>query len=191
MKHLPPSVATAKGQAKQIRKNIKSTKTQGTHPNEDKKMETLETRSNHVFAKIITLRKLIANDLTVRSPVTSKRGNKYLFILYENNSNIILVFPMKNSTDKEFIRFFQDMHGHQTAMILKPDYIQLDNEAYSEFQALLKENCIDYQLAPTGIQRGNAEERAIITFNDNFIEGLYVTEPDSPMQNWDRLLEQA
>ena len=53
MKHLPTSVATAKVHMKHIRKNIKSTKTQVTPPNKDEPMETLETRSNHVFSGII------------------------------------------------------------------------------------------------------------------------------------------
>ena len=82
MKHLPPSMSTEKVHMKQIRKNIKSTKTQGPPPTEDKLMETLETRFNHVFAEIINPQERIAADLTGRFPFTSDRGNKYLFILY-------------------------------------------------------------------------------------------------------------
>ena len=36
---------------------------------------------------------------------------------------------MKNRTDKEFIRVFQDIHGHLTKRVLKPNYMRLDNEA--------------------------------------------------------------
>ena len=82
MKNLPPSMATVKGHMKNIRKNIKSTKTQGTPPNEYEPMETLETRFNHVFDEIIHPQQRISTDLTGRLTVTYKRGNKYLFILY-------------------------------------------------------------------------------------------------------------
>ena len=44
-----------------------------------------------------------------------------------------------------------------------------------------KENNTDYQLAPPGMHRRNASERAIRTFKG----------PDFLIQNWDRLLEQV
>ena len=63
-------------------------------------MEILETRSNHVFAKIIDIQQRKSTNLTVRFPVTSNRGNEYLFILYYYNSNSILVRPIKNRVEK-------------------------------------------------------------------------------------------
>ena len=114
MKHLPLSMATAKLHMKQVRKKINSTKTQNTPPNTEEPMEILETCSNHVFIKIINSQERIATDLTGRFPVTSDRGKKYLFILYEYDSNYILVRPMKNRTDKESVQVFQDLHGHLT-----------------------------------------------------------------------------
>ena len=69
--------------------------------------------------------------------------------------------------------------------------MQLDNEASPAFQSLLKDKCINYQMAPPGMHRRNAVERAISTFKDHFIAGLCATGPDFPMQNWDRLLKQA
>ena len=52
-----------------------------------------------------------------------------------------------------------------------------DNEASPSFQALLKDKCIDYQLAPTGMHRLNAEEWATSTFKYHFIVGLCTTDP--------------
>ena len=122
-KQLTPSMDTTEGHMKHIRKNIKSTKTQGTPPNKDKPMEILETRSNHVFTEIIDTQQWIATDLTGIFPVTSNRGNKYLFILYNYDINCILVRPMKNRIDKELIRVFQDLHGNLTTRVLKPNYM--------------------------------------------------------------------
>ena len=50
---------------------------------------------------------------------------------------------MKISTDKEFIHVFQDLHGHLTTRVLKPKYMQLDNEASPELHYLLKDNFMD------------------------------------------------
>ena len=121
MNQLPPSMATAKGHMKQIRKNIKSTKTQRTPPNTEEPIEILDKISNQVFTKIIDTQERIATELTRRSPVTSNRDNKYLFILYNYDSNCIIVHPTKNRTGKEFIHVFQDLHGHLNTRILKPN----------------------------------------------------------------------
>ena len=103
MKHLTPPTATAKSYMKHIRNNINSTKNQGTPLNEDKATEQLETRSNHVFPKFIDPQQRISANFTGRLPVNSNRGNEYLFILYDYDRNFILVRPMKNRVDKEFI----------------------------------------------------------------------------------------
>ena len=76
MKLIPPYMATAKVHMEQIMNNIQSTKTQDTHPTEYKPIETLETRSNHVFTEIIDPQQWTATDLTSRLPFTSMRGNK-------------------------------------------------------------------------------------------------------------------
>ena len=104
---------------------------------------TLETRSNHVFIDIIDPKQWIATNLTDRLPVTSSRGNKYLFSLYEYNRNSILVLPIKKKMNKDFIHVFQNVHEHLTIRGLNPNYMQLDNEASPIFQSLLKKKNTD------------------------------------------------
>ena len=125
MKHLPPSIAMAKGHMKQLGKNIISTKTLETTPTEEEPMETLETRFNYVFTKIIDNQQRITTNLTGRFPVTSNRGNKYLFVLYEYNRNSILVLPIKKKMNKDFIHVFQNVHEHLTIRGLNPNYTRL------------------------------------------------------------------
>ena len=69
--------------------------------------------------------------------------------------------------------------------------MQLDNKSSPTFQYLQKEKNTNYQLAPTGMHRRNAEEKAIRTFKEHFIAGLYVMDPDFQIKNWERLLEKA
>ena len=99
-KPLPPSMATAKGHMHQTRKNIKSTKQQEPVRQEDPSIKPLAQRTNTVFTKIIDHKRKIATYLIGKFPVTSNRGNKYIFVLYEYNINIILIRPMKVRSDR-------------------------------------------------------------------------------------------
>jgi hypothetical protein len=55
----------------------------------------------------------------------------------------------------------------------------------------MESNDIDVQLLPPYVHRRNAAERVIQTFKNHFIAGLCSTEPEFPMNLWDRLLPQA
>jgi hypothetical protein len=50
---------------------------------------------------------------------------------------------------------------------------------------------VEYQLVPPHCHRRNAAECAILTFKENFVEGLSSVEPTFPLHLWDRLLPQA
>ena len=56
---------------------------------------------------------------------------------------------------------------------------------------MMQTEAIKYQLVPPHIHRRNAVERAIQTFKSHFIAGLCTTDPEFPIQLWDRLLPQA
>ena len=84
-------------------------------------------RTNTMFTKIINCKRQIVIYLTGKLPVTSNRGNKYLFVLYNYDSNIILVRLMKSSTDREFIRFFKYLHEPLLTRGLKPTHMIPDN----------------------------------------------------------------
>ena len=135
-------------------------------------MKPLVQRTKTVFTKIIDRKRQIATYLTGKSPVTSNRGNKYIFVLYGYDRNCILILPMKSVEDSEFIRVYTDFHEHILARGLKPSYMKLDNEAYPHFQRELKANNIDFQISPPGMHRRNAAERAISTFKGDFIAGI-------------------
>ena len=117
----------------------------------------------------------IATDFTSKLPVTSNRGNKYLFVLNDYDSNHILICPMKSRADSEFTRVVMDLHEHLLTRGIKPAYTRLENEASPAFQRELKTKNIDFQLSLSGMHRRNAAERAIITFKDHFIAGLCST----------------
>jgi hypothetical protein len=51
----------------------------------------------------------IYTDQTGRFPVVSSKGNKYIMILYDYDSNAILAQPIKDRTPPELLRAFQGM----------------------------------------------------------------------------------
>ena len=100
-KHLPPSIATAKGHLDQERKNLQSTKSI------DDDYFPLPNRHNvksfDACATIIPFvnRDTAYHDLTGRLPHTSSRGNQYILVVYDYDSNAILHCPLKNKTAAE------------------------------------------------------------------------------------------
>jgi hypothetical protein len=102
------SPATTKGHLNQQRQNARTTKIKNT------KIINKETDMDHgiktrfVFAATIDAGQ-IYTDQTGEFPVVSIRGNKYIMILYDYDSNAILAQPIKDRTAPELLKAFQIM----------------------------------------------------------------------------------
>jgi hypothetical protein len=187
-KHLPKSVASIKGHLDQQHKNVRSTKPK---PSSEPSFERLYQRTNAVFAHIFEPTGQIYTDLPGRFPIKSNRGNQYIFVLYDYDSNAILAEPMKHCTDREMVRALKHLHAYLCDRGLRPKLQKPDNKASAALQHAMREEKIDYQLVPPHIHRRNAAERAIRTFKNHFIAGLCSVDPNFPLQLWDRLLLQG
>ena len=97
-------------------------------------MTPLAQFTNTVFTKIINHKRQIATYLTGKFPVTSNRGNKYIFVLYKYDRNSILILPLKAISESEFIRVFKDLHESLLTRGINPEYMRLDNETSPNFQ---------------------------------------------------------
>jgi hypothetical protein len=133
----------------------------------------------------------IYTDQTGRFPVVSSKGNTYIMILYDYDSNAILAQPIKDRTAPELLKAFQVMEQELVARGLKPKLMKLDNEASQLIKTYLHHQDITFQLVPPYSHRRNSAERAIRSFKDHLITGLCSTEKSFPMHLWDRLLTQA
>jgi hypothetical protein len=69
--------------------------------------------------------------------------------------------------------------------------MMLDNEASQLLKSYLHDKNITLQLVPPYSHRINAGERAIRSFKDHLIAGIFSTYKEFPMYLWDRLLPQA
>jgi hypothetical protein len=212
----PHSKATVKGHLKQKQKNKQSTKkkkksaapstTPSNGPNEDPSEPEMNTDTNPLpdspsnarthlcYAAIIDVRSpegQIYSDQTGRLPVASIHGNNYIFVLYDYDSNHIFAEPIKSRHAKPIMDAYKRVHARLVQAGLRPQLQRLDNECSDILKEFMREQQVDFQLAPPGIHRCNAAERAIQTFKDHFIAGLCSVDKDFPMHLWDALVAQA
>jgi hypothetical protein len=106
--HLSKSTSTTKGHLNQQRQNARTTKVKNTkvimtEPDLDHGIKT-----HFVYAATIDAGQ-IYTDQTGIFPVVSSKGNKYIMIVYDYDSNAILAQPIKNRTDPELLKSFQVM----------------------------------------------------------------------------------
>jgi hypothetical protein len=189
-KHLSKSISTTKGHLNQQRQNARTTKVKDpkviiTEPDLDQGIKT-----QYVYAATIDAGQ-IYTDQTGIFPVVSRKGNKYIMILYDYDSNAILAQPIKDRTAPELLRAFQGMEQEFVARGLKPKLMKLDNEASRLLKTYLHQQNITFQLVPPYSPRRNAAESTIRSFKDHLIAGLCSTDKSFPMHLWDRLLTQA
>jgi hypothetical protein len=170
-KYLSRSTSTAKGHLNQQRQNartakIKDAEKMDTEPDPDHGIKT-----QYVYAAAIDAGQ-IYTDQTGIFPVVSSKGNNYIMVLYDYDSNAILAQPIKNRTAPGLLKAFQFMEQELVAKGLKPKLMNLDNEASKLLKDYLYQQDITFQLVPPYSHRRNSAERAIRSFKDHLIAGL-------------------
>jgi hypothetical protein len=158
-KDLPPNVPSEKGHLDQERKNLQSTKSV-VHIIEEPpdKHDFTPPIEPKTFASCATLLPFQAThtaygDLTGRFPHTSSRGNQYLLVIYDHDSNAILVEPLKNKTGSEIKRGWFKLHTRLSTRGNDPNVYVMDTEASSALKTALQWNKITYQLVPPHVHR--------------------------------------
>ena len=106
-------------------------------------------------------------------------------VLYDYDSNYIFAQAFKN------LDAFKIIHQQLVSVGLQPKLHRLDHECSTILKAYLQDANIDFQLVPPGLHCRNAAERAICTFQNQFIAGLCSTNPNFPIALWDELIPQA
>ena len=131
------------------------------------------------------------SDQTGRFPVQSSRGNNYIFIMYDYDSNAILSVAVPNrrgsSIRDAWLKVFNRLRDNG----YPPKLHILDNECSTDMKNAFKKNDVDFQRVPTHQHRRNAAERAIQTWKNHFIAGIASTDPTFPLNAWDYFLPQC
>ena len=190
-KYYPETNETPKGHMAQARKNARSTKPKPMKEyKEAHHMKGKKVRD--IYTKVYEVKETLYSDQTGAFPTRSQRGNKYIMVMVEIDSNAILVEPMKSRKDAEMIRAYKSlMKRLQRAGITVKKHV-LDNEISNNMKNLIiDEYKVKIEKVPPGCHRRNAAEVAIRNFKAHFLSILAGTADNFPPSLWDRLLPQA
>ena len=73
-------------------------------------------------------------DLTGRLSHVSSRGNKYIFVMYDYNSNLIQGEPIKNQQGKTIVDVWKKLHMHFTQHEQSTKNYILNNECSKDLK---------------------------------------------------------
>ena len=190
------SLATELGHLDQERKNLRSTQ---ALPNESTP-PVPSTKTKEVYitcyfenerTNLLPVHRKIYSDQTGAFPYKSSRGNQYLLVMYDYDSNAIVFEPLKTRQSKAMVQAFdkccQKLKVHSTTS----NMFVLDNECSNDIKSLIKSHNSNYQLVPPYQHRQNAAEKAIRTVKNHLLSGLATCHKNFPITEWDRLLPQA
>ena len=200
--HPPKSVAMLKGHMDQTKAGVQSTQPKLPKQEQEAQIEEIlfpkplhnGARTNFCYAAIshpFAPTGQIFTDQTGKFPVTSTRGNAYVFVLYDYDSNTIHPVAIKNRSADSILDAYKQVHQELVQAGCRPKLQRLDNECSTALKNYMSEENVEFQLVPPGTHRRNAAERAIRTFKNHFIAGLCTADPKFPLNLWDRLVPQS
>ena len=128
------------------------------------------------------------SDQTGKFPGKSRKGNEYLFVLYDDDSNNIDAEPIPNRLGLTIKRACQKLLAKLHAKGIQTKLYTLDNEASRLLRDFLTSEGAIPQLVAPYIYRRNATEREIRTFKNHFLTCLASADPAFPLDLWDLLL---
>ena len=131
------------------------------------------------------------SDQTGRFPVPSSRGNHYIFVLYNHDTNSIHALPIPNRQAATLRDAWEATHKVLVKQGHPPNLHILDNECSKDLKDAFMKYNIDFQRVPPKEHRANAAERAIRTFKNHLVAIFCSVDSNFPMSEWDRLVPQA
>jgi len=202
--HPPQSIATIKGHLDQSRTKSKrkrrakdkpSTNKSDPNPDDDDdiapKAENPNIRTHYCYAAIVELTGQVYSDQTGPFPITSSSGYKYIFCIYDFDSNLIDGTPLRDKSGPSILAAYKVVFSKLKQAGLTPKLARLDNECSTALKEYMTDEGVEFQLVPPYIHRRNAAERAIRTFKNHFIAGIATCDKKFPIHLWDKLLPQA
>ena len=150
-RHPPLSDATIKGHLIAKRQHLRSTKQTYTTPHHLYSATKVNpTRTNRVFTDCFQATGRIYTDLTGPFLTTSASGNRYVFVLYDYDSNYIAAVGIPSRTKDQLIKTCRSIIHVLTNRGLQPKLQRLDNEISSLMRTDMDSLNINYQLTPAG-----------------------------------------
>ena len=92
-----------------------------------------------------TLTGAVSTNFCGRYPYTSSRGMKYIFVLYDYDSNAILAAPTKLQSGPDMVAAYETCYKQLTNAGINPVLQFLDNEVSTTLIASIKAKGLTYQ----------------------------------------------
>ena len=158
---------------------MRSTKTK-PQPLEEANTNTLRGQKiRDVYTKVYDVRNTVFSDQTGKFPTQSQRGNKYIIVMVDIDSNVILVEPINSRKYPELTRAYRTMMTRLKQGGVIPRKPVLDNEVSEVMKEIMWDKYhMDMELAPPRCHCRNAAEVAIRNFKAHFLSMLAGTAED-------------
>lgn len=126
------------------------------------------------------MKNLIAMDFTGHYSITSKQGHKYIFIMYNYDSNYTFAVLVKLRKASEYLRAFQECNDKLKQRVYSAHLLRLDNKISKDLIACICDNEINFEIVSPNNHQLNPAERAIQTFKSYFKSTQTGTDPSFP-----------
>jgi hypothetical protein len=137
-------------------------------------------------------RKTMFSNQTGQFPMRSQKGNKYIMVMVDIDSNAILVEPTKSCKDEEMICAYNALLLQLKRAGIVPKKHVLDNKVSDNMKNHICDTCkFDMELVPPGCHRRNAAKVAVRNFKAHFLSILAGVANNFSPSLWDRLLPQT
>ena len=125
---------------------------------------TMKSNMNNVRQNTVTIRCMaisgkLFSDQTGIPPNKSSRGNQYIMVAYDQDSNAILAQPIKTRSDRELLKAMAAIYMYLKERGLHPKLQVLDHECPALVKQLFMQEKVSYQLVPSNLHRNNAAEK--------------------------------
>ena len=159
--HLSKRLTAVQGHMDHGFKNLRSTK---PVKNDVQEVDsTLEQEKNNIKTHDVMCAKFSAEELsklssdqTGKCPITSSRGNKYIFVFYHYDTNTINGIAIKSCNTTDICDAWQTAYELLKSHGEAPNIHILDNKCSRDMKTIFKEAHVEYQLVPPNIHRHNA-----------------------------------
>ncbi len=101
--------------------------------------EPFNTHMHFVFMTIIKISGMLFSNQLGQFPITSNRGNKYVFIFYIYNANFVKSVPIKSRSKEELLQAYQLVYAYLTARGFKPQLHKMDNKTSHDVETFIHE----------------------------------------------------
>ena len=189
------SLATELGHLNQERKNLRSTShfcaPQTILPS---------TKTNEVYIQCFKpqaphhqqqLERKLYSDQTGKFPYHSSRGEQYLLVMYNYDSNAIVFEALKSRQGAELAKAFNRCCLKLKVTPTDRNMFILDNKCSNDIKNTISSYNATFQLVPPHQHRQNAAETAIKIVKSHLLSGIATCHTQFPITEWDRLLPQA